>query len=278
MDIPLDEVVHFFVITRSLSGGVSDADSEPTFEVFEEATDTAILSGTTTKRTGKTGSYRGTSTLSAANGYEVGKWYQVTITATVGGVTEKLDVKTFRVVAANGFIVPSETFAVVDQDATDTTLYLSAMSASGPETGLVATNVTAWYVIPRGSEVEIPLSNLGTISDAHTDGGIIECAAVPGRYRLDIPDGPAISGGVHKYFWVALKKAGAYIAMATVQIRDKVDGKTELQWRQYVGAGAAGKIVVSLDGLTNTIYGLDGTTVHMVATVAATGARTIVYS
>lgn len=100
MNIPLDEVVHYDSITSNPStGAATDADSAPTFEVFEEATDTAIVSGTTTKRTGKTGNYRGTFTLSIANGFEVGKWYNVTTSGTVGGVTGKYTWK-FRLVAA----------------------------------------------------------------------------------------------------------------------------------------------------------------------------------
>lgn len=98
IDIALDEVVHFDITTREpTTGAISDADSTPTFDVFEEATDTAILAAQNfTKRTGKTGNYRGTFTVSAANGFEVGKWYNVIANATVDGVSDKLVRKTFR--------------------------------------------------------------------------------------------------------------------------------------------------------------------------------------
>lgn len=89
--IPIDEQVHFDIILRDPDTRiVSDADSTPTFSVFEEATDTPILADVNlTKRTSLTGHYRGTFTASAANGLEVGKWYSVVVSATVSGYSDK---------------------------------------------------------------------------------------------------------------------------------------------------------------------------------------------
>jgi hypothetical protein len=100
--VPIDEVVHFDVTTHRVdTGAVSDADSAPTFDVFEEATDTPILDDQTmTKRTSLTGDYRGSFTASAANGFEAGKWYSVVVTATVNSVTAKEVAKNFRVAPA----------------------------------------------------------------------------------------------------------------------------------------------------------------------------------
>lgn len=97
--IPIDEVIHFDVITSTpATSAAVDADSAPTFDVFEEATDTPILDDQAmTKRTSLTGNYRGTFTASAANGFEAGKWYNIVVTAVVGGVTGKCVAKTFRV-------------------------------------------------------------------------------------------------------------------------------------------------------------------------------------
>jgi hypothetical protein len=102
LSVPLDEVVHFDVVMHSPStGGISDGDSAPTFDVFEEATDTPILDDQTmTKRTSLTGNYRGTFTASAANGFEVGKFYIVIATGTVGGVTGKVPALIFRLMPA----------------------------------------------------------------------------------------------------------------------------------------------------------------------------------
>ena len=89
--IPIDEVVHFDICTHVAStGAVSDADSAPTFSVYEEDTDTAILGPTSmTKRTSLTGNYRGNFTASAANGFEAGKWYSVIVSATVSTIAAK---------------------------------------------------------------------------------------------------------------------------------------------------------------------------------------------
>jgi hypothetical protein len=102
-DIPIDEVVHFDEITRNPStGAAADVDSgTPTFSVFEEATDTPILSAQSmTKRTSLTGNYRGSFTVSAANGFESGKWYNVITSATVSSVADKAVSMRFRAVPA----------------------------------------------------------------------------------------------------------------------------------------------------------------------------------
>jgi len=96
--IPIDEVVHFdFITSHPTTQAATDADSTPTFDVFEEDTDTPILSAqNATKRTSKTGNYRGSFTASAANGLEVGKCYSVTASATVNSVAGKGVVLRFR--------------------------------------------------------------------------------------------------------------------------------------------------------------------------------------
>lgn len=100
MEVPLGEVIFFDVITTNPNTiVVSDADSAPTFEVFEENTDTDIGVGTSmTKRTSKTGDYRGTFTASSGNGFELGKWYSVIVSATVAGISGKCLAMHFRIV------------------------------------------------------------------------------------------------------------------------------------------------------------------------------------
>lgn len=96
--IPIDEVVHFDVCTHDpATGAITDADATPTFDVYEEATDTGLLGATNfTKRTSLTGNYRGTFTASAANGFEAGKWYNVIASAAVNSIAAKTAVLTFR--------------------------------------------------------------------------------------------------------------------------------------------------------------------------------------
>jgi hypothetical protein len=102
MNIPLGGVVYFDFITNSpTTGAASDADSTPTFAVYENATDTDMgFGGNATKRTGLTGNYRISFTCSALNGFELDKWYNVIASATVSGVAAKAVIKTFRIVAA----------------------------------------------------------------------------------------------------------------------------------------------------------------------------------
>lgn len=97
MNPKLEETIYVDFITSSpTTGAATDADSTPTSEVFEDATDTAILSPTVVKRTGKTGNYRVPIVCSAANGFEAGKSYNVVVAATVGAVAAKAVVRTFQ--------------------------------------------------------------------------------------------------------------------------------------------------------------------------------------
>lgn len=92
-EIVIDEVVHFDVTTRDPeTGAISDADATPTWKVYEEDTDTSIVNGNMTKRTDLTGRYRGSFTASAANGFEVGKFYNVEVAATVNSVSDAVPV------------------------------------------------------------------------------------------------------------------------------------------------------------------------------------------
>lgn len=130
MNIPLDEVIYFDAITSTPSTGAAvDADSTPTFAVYEESTDTDIgVGGNMTKRTSLTGNYRGTFTLSAANGFEVGRWYSVVASATVGSVAGKAVVKNFRVVAAE--VTAGKTPATIATgDSVDSTTLLARIGA-----------------------------------------------------------------------------------------------------------------------------------------------------
>lgn len=91
----LGETIVVDFITSGATGAAVDADSTPTCEVFEDATDTAIVTPTVTKRTSKTGNYRIPIVCTAGNGFEAGKSYNVNVSATVGGVAAKATVKSF---------------------------------------------------------------------------------------------------------------------------------------------------------------------------------------
>lgn len=86
----IDDGLTFGVQTHSPStGDLADADSVPTYRVYEDETGTAILNGSMAKLddTNTTGFYSEQLTLSAANGFERGKSYTIYIAGTVESVT-----------------------------------------------------------------------------------------------------------------------------------------------------------------------------------------------
>lgn len=92
MDCPsiaiLTKTVTFHEHTALGSGPPVDTDALPTYKVYEDETQTAILSGTMAKQddAGTTGFYSETLNISAANGFESYKTYNVRAVAAIGGV------------------------------------------------------------------------------------------------------------------------------------------------------------------------------------------------
>lgn len=95
--VPLGQTITIDFVTHGTTGAITDADSTPTSEVFEETTDVAILTPTCTKRTSKTGNYRLQVACTIANGFELGKSYSVVASATVGGIAGKAVVASFMI-------------------------------------------------------------------------------------------------------------------------------------------------------------------------------------
>jgi hypothetical protein len=73
--------------TKNTSGTPTDADSLPTYQIYEQGGTTAITSGSFAKRddANTTGYYEASVSLTTANGFEDGKQYVVRKLATVGG-------------------------------------------------------------------------------------------------------------------------------------------------------------------------------------------------
>lgn len=170
MKVAIDEVFYFDAITSNPStGAASDADSTPTFEVFEEATDTDIgVGGNLTKRTSKTGNYRGSFTASAANGFEAGKWYSVIASATVNSVAGKARVAHFQ-------CVPAESSAGVPKvDVSH--ISGSAVSTSSAQIGVNIVNAggTAWASgsLTSGVFASGAITASAIASDAITDAKV----------------------------------------------------------------------------------------------------------
>ncbi len=90
-----DQITLDFTVHLPTTGAVSDADALPTVEIWEDDTDTTLAGGTVTKRVGKTGNYRVAVAATAANGFEVGKSYNVVVTVIAGTITAKAVVGSF---------------------------------------------------------------------------------------------------------------------------------------------------------------------------------------
>lgn len=88
-DFQIDDVLTFPVQTQRFdTGAAADADSAPTYRVYEDETATPILTGTMAllDSSNTDGFYSEQITLSAANGFESGKTYTIRIAATVNAV------------------------------------------------------------------------------------------------------------------------------------------------------------------------------------------------
>jgi hypothetical protein len=86
----IDDTPTFSVTTHRFdTGAATDADSPPTYRVYEDETSTPILTGTMAllDSSNTAGLYSEQITLSAANGFEKGKSYSIYITAAVNSVT-----------------------------------------------------------------------------------------------------------------------------------------------------------------------------------------------
>lgn len=81
--------------TSTPTTGAAATASAVTVRVFEDASDTAILTPTATERSGHTGNYRTQIACTTANGFEVGKSYNVVVEATVDAVTARAVVAAF---------------------------------------------------------------------------------------------------------------------------------------------------------------------------------------
>jgi len=92
--VELTKNLSFSIATHDPDTGVlTDADALPTYRIYEEGSDTALLTGSFAKLddANTTGKYRATVGITAANGFELDKGYTISISATVdsdtGGIT-----------------------------------------------------------------------------------------------------------------------------------------------------------------------------------------------
>jgi len=117
LSIPHGETVHFSLFTvNPVTGALQDADTTPTWKIWGETGDTPNLFGNMTKRTGLTGHYKASFEVKTIDGFDPGEFFQVVGEATVGGISSKAVVMTFRVLAAESAVgrVPVDGDAIAD--------------------------------------------------------------------------------------------------------------------------------------------------------------------
>jgi hypothetical protein len=126
----IDDLLTFSVNTHTPSTGAeTDADAVPAYRVYEDETGTAILTGTMSllDDTNTVGHYSEQITLSAANGFEVGKSYTIRIRAVVGGIAGST-IHSFQVEAA---LATAAALATVQADTDNLQTRLPAALVSG---------------------------------------------------------------------------------------------------------------------------------------------------
>jgi hypothetical protein len=220
--LPIDEVATFDVLTHDPDTmAIHDADSAPVYDVFEDATDTPILSAQAmTKRTSKTGDYRGSITLSAANGFEAGKSYNVIVSGTVTGtvsavaITSKVRALCFRCGLAEAVSgVPK-----IDSSYLAGQAVTAAAGVTFPTSVASPTNITAGTITTATSvtnAVTLTSSERNSVADALLDrANAIETGWT---LRMVCRVMAAALGG---------KLSGA--ATTTVTVRDVTDAKARI--------------------------------------------------
>ena len=148
----IDDVMTFYAVTTKFDTGVAtDADAVPAYRVYEEETTTPSLNGNMAllDSANTAGLYSEQITLSAANGFEVGKSYAIHIAATVNSVAGAT-VKEFvmrkkplsATTAANDLDVTATGAAGIDWGNVENATTAVNLSATNIDTDQVVASVT----------------------------------------------------------------------------------------------------------------------------------------
>jgi hypothetical protein len=144
----IDDTLTFTVNTHTVTtGAATDADAVPAYRVYEDETGTAILTGNMAKLddANTTGFYSEQITLSAANGFEVGKSYSIYVAATVNSVAATQSFN-FKVIAAEltatgVWAAATRSLTVLDEDSTTLDLDATIRAAVGLATANLDTQL-----------------------------------------------------------------------------------------------------------------------------------------
>lgn len=149
----IDNVLVFTADTHTATtGAATDADSPPTYRIYEGETSTPILTGTMAllDDANTTGFYSESITVSAANGFEEGKTYIIRVTATVNSVASA---KSHNFYVAG---LASET-SIVDEMETQ-----MQADPTGFHVNVLEVNGTAQTANDNGADINAILADTGT--------------------------------------------------------------------------------------------------------------------
>lgn len=171
----IDDLLTFTITTHRFdTGAVTDATGNPAYRVYEDETGTAILTGSMAKLddTNTTGFYSEQITLSAANGFEVGKSYSVYVEATVNSVLGAL---------SGGFKVLGNLPAAVNSIANNAITAAAIATDAIDDDALAADAVTA---IQSGLATAAALATVDDFLDTEIAGLITSVDALPTNAEL----------------------------------------------------------------------------------------------
>lgn len=94
--VRLNDVYKFGVTTHNPSGGaLKNTDETPRWSVFENDSDTAILEGNFTSRTGFIGTYKGSFHTSGVNGFNSNSYYELHASGKIDGIVGRAIISNF---------------------------------------------------------------------------------------------------------------------------------------------------------------------------------------
>lgn len=185
----IDDLLTFPANTHTAAtGAATDADSVPSYRVYEDETGTAILTGSMAKLddANTTGFYSEQITLSAANGFEIGKSYTIYISATVASVVGTMS-HTLQVEAALATAASVATLQTsVDDLPTNAELATSQAAADDATLAAIAAlnNISQAQV---NAEVDTALVDVGLTT---TITGRIDAAITTRASQTSVDDLP----------------------------------------------------------------------------------------
>jgi hypothetical protein len=110
----------------------------------------------------------------------------------------------------------------IKKGATSQSVYFEVLAdnstTGGRKTGLVYTDITAYYVRNGAAAQSIPLATLASASAAWASGGfiLVDNTNMPGVYRLDVPDAAFLTGAESV---VVTIKGGTNMVQASTEIQ-----------------------------------------------------------